>query len=59
MSRCHTRSQGSSNLIPLEPELGRLERQKKKRKALEAEMAGNDDNLQLRDGPHDHQIDHN
>ncbi|KAF2560182.1 hypothetical protein F2Q70_00017571 [Brassica cretica] len=50
MSRCHTRSQGSSNLIPLEPELGRLERQKKKRKALEAEMAGNDDNLQLRDG---------
>ncbi|KAF3541062.1 hypothetical protein F2Q69_00022878 [Brassica cretica] len=52
-------SQGSSNLIPLEPELGRLGRQKKKGKALETEMAGNDDNLQLRDAPHDHQIYHN
>jgi len=42
MSGFHTRSKGSSNLIPLELELSRLERQAKKKRlesAEEVEMA--------------------
>lgn len=62
MSRFPTRSQGSSDLIPLELELGRLERQKKKKglatveeveELEEVEMAENENN-QFQDNPQNH-----
>ena len=53
MSGFHTRSKGSSNLIPLELELGRLERQVKKKRlesAEEVEMAEHQED-QFQDNP--------